>query len=92
MQLNSTNKSETESRLDPETKVQFPLTRTNFMLMGAAALMIVVGFLLMTGPSTTTEEFNPDIFSTRRIVVGPAIAFVGFLFMAVAIIYRNKKS
>lgn len=81
-----------ESKLDLENKVEFPLTRTNFMMMAASALLIIVGFLLMLGPSTTADAFNPDIFSTRRIIVGPAISFIGFIAMAVAIIYRNKKA
>lgn len=68
-----------------------PLLKINFLLMAAAAVVIIVGFLLMLGPATTTEEFNPDIFSTRRIAVGPTIAFLGFIFMGIAIIYRPKK-
>lgn len=79
------------SQLDPETYVQFPLVRINFILMAIAGAAIIIGFLLMLGGSTTAEGFNPDIFSTRRIVVGPALSFLGFLFMAFAIIYRPKK-
>ncbi len=78
------------SQLDPETRAEFPLTAINFKLMAIAAVAIVVGFLLMLGGSTTAEAFNPDIFSTRRVVVGPTITFLGFLFMAVAIIYRPR--
>ncbi|MBD5215592.1 MAG: DUF3098 domain-containing protein [Bacteroidales bacterium] len=63
-----------------------PLQRANFVAMAIAGLMIVVGFLLMLGGSSTEAEFNPDIFSTRRIVVGPCIAFLGFVAMAIAII------
>ncbi|MBD5174194.1 MAG: DUF3098 domain-containing protein [Bacteroidales bacterium] len=63
-----------------------PLQRANFVAMAIAGLMIVVGFLLMLGGSSTETEFNPDIFSTRRIVVGPCIAFLGFVAMAIAII------
>ena len=44
-----------------------------------------------TGDSTSMESFNSDIFSTRRIIVGPAIAFLGFIFMGFGIIYRSKK-
>lgn len=80
-----------ESKLDPEQRVQLPLVKINFILMGVAAALIVVGFLLMLGGSTTAEGFNPDIFSTRRIVVGPALSFIGFVFMGFAIIYRSKK-
>lgn len=73
-----------------EPESNFPLTRINFILMAVAGAMIVIGFLLMLGGSTTTEAFNPDIFSTRRIIVGPGIAFLGFLAMGAAIVYRPK--
>ena len=77
-------------QLDRETPVEFPLVKTNFILMAIAGAAIVIGFLLMLGPSTTAAGFEPDIFSTRRIVVGPTISFLGFVFMAFAIIYRPK--
>lgn len=75
----------------PETRAEFPLTRTNFILMAIAGAAIVIGFLLMLGPKTTAAGFEPDIFSTRRIVIGPALAFLGFVFMGFGIIYRPKK-
>lgn len=65
-----------------------PLGRNNFILMAIAGAMIIVGFLLMLGGSSTEEAFNPDIFSTRRIIVGPAISFIGFIFMGYAIIRK----
>lgn len=69
-----------------------PFTRTNFIMMACCLLMIVVGFLLMSGGgSDNPAEFNPEIFSTRRIVVGPTITFLGFLLMAFAIIWSPKK-
>ncbi len=67
-----------------------PLLKNNFIAMGISGILIVVGFLLMLGGSSTSESFNPDIFSTRRIVVGPLIAFVGFVAMAIAIIIKPK--
>lgn len=74
--------------IERESYDQRPLTRNNFIGMAVAALMIVLGFILMLGGSTTETEFNPDIFSARRIVVGPAIAFLGFVAMAIAIIVK----
>lgn len=67
-----------------------PLLKNNFIAMGIAAALIFTGFLLMLGDSSTAESFNPDIFSVRRIVVGPLIAFIGFVAMAVAIIIKPK--
>ncbi|MDE6683932.1 MAG: DUF3098 domain-containing protein [Duncaniella sp.] len=65
--------------------------RPNFILMAVAGAMIVLGFLLMAGGASTMESFDPDIFSTRRIVIGPAIAFLGFIFMGVGIMYSPKR-
>lgn len=88
----SPNKSKQESNIeDKDVYVRMPLAKINFILMAIAGVMIIVGFLLMLGSSSTPEEFNPDIFSTRRIIVGPTIAFLGFLFMGFGIIYRSKK-
>ena len=77
--------------LERESFDQKPLTRTNFIAMAVSAALIILGFVLMLGGSTTETGFNPDIFSTRRIVVGPAVAFIGFVAMAIAIIIRPKK-
>lgn len=68
-----------------------PFTKLNYYMMGGCVALIVLGFLLMSGGGSTVEGgFNPEIFSTRRIVVGPALAFIGFLLMAFAIVYQPK--
>lgn len=78
--------------LRKEQEVERPFSRINYILMAVCALMILVGFLLMSGGgSATATEFNPEIFSTRRIVVGPLITFLGFLFMAFAIVWNPAK-
>lgn len=89
MEQNDAKKTDTEMT---ESYVRLPLIKMNFILMAIAGAMIVAGFLLMLGGSSTAEEFNPDIFSTRRIIVGPTIAFLGFLFMGFGIIYRPRKN
>lgn len=73
-----------------ESHSQLPLLKINFILMAIAGVMIVLGFCLMAGGATDWDSFNPDIFSTRRIVVGPTIAFIGFIFMGFAIMYSPK--
>lgn len=70
-----------------------PFGKLNYICMGICLVMIIVGFALMGGGGSSVEGgFNPDIFSTRRIVVGPTIAFLGFLLMAFAIIIKPRKA
>ena len=71
-------------------KEKFALGKTNFILIAVGVLIIIAGLLLMTGPSSTETHFEPDIFSTRRVVVAPLVCFVGFVFMIFAIMFRSK--
>lgn len=72
-------------------QVSRPFGRPNFIAMAICLIMIIAGFALMSGPGSTPQTgFNPDIFSTRRIVVGPTIAFLGFLLMAFAIVMKPE--
>lgn len=74
-------------------RVTLPFCRTNFLMMGGCVLLIIIGFALMSGGGSPTDtEFNPEIFSTRRIVVGPLLTFLGFLLMAFAIIWTPRKN
>ena len=84
-----------ENSLQKQEFSERALGRNNFIAMAIAGAMIFIGFLLMLGGGSSIENgFNPDIFSTRRIVVGPMITFLGFVAMAVAvcIIPREKKN
>jgi uncharacterized membrane protein len=71
-------------------KEKFALGKANFILIAIGVLIIIAGLLLMTGPSSTETHFEPDIFSTRRVVVAPLVCFVGFVFMIFAIMFRSK--
>lgn len=73
-------------------KEKFALDKVNFILIAIGVVIIIVGLLLMTGPSSTATHFEPDIFSTRRVVVAPLICLVGFVFMIFAIMFRPQKN
>ena len=64
--------------------------KTNFILIGVGIAIIIIGLLLMTGPNCTTEAFEPDIFSVRRIKVAPVVTLLGFVFIIAAIIFKSK--
>lgn len=65
--------------------------KVNFILLAIGMAIIILGFLLMTGPGSTEGMFEPDIFSVRRIKVAPVICFFGFIFMIYGILKKPKK-
>ena len=73
-----------------KAKVTYPLTKINFILMGICLLLIIIGFWLMTGDANVGDTFNEKLFESSRVTAGPIIAFLGFVLMAFAIIYRKK--
>lgn len=74
-------------------KRNFALGKINYIICGISFLVIILGFFLMTGSATTIEGgFEPDIFSTRRIVVAPMVCFFGFIIMIVGILFPSKKT
>ena len=62
--------------------------KTNFILLGIGMVVIIIGFLLMTGSGSNETMFQPDIFSVRRIKVAPVVCFLGFIFMIYGILRK----
>lgn len=71
-------------------KPQFALGKQNYLLIAISFILIVAGFILMMGSGSTEEAYNPDIFSTRRIVIAPTITFIGFVCIIFAILRKPK--
>lgn len=71
--------------------MKFNLPKRNAILIGISLIVIVLGFALMAGEPSGATEYNPDIFSFRRITVGPMISLLGFVLMVVAILFNSRK-
>ena len=67
------------------------LPNFNVWLILASFVIVIIGFALLAGAPSGATEYNPDIFSFRRITVGPMIALFGFVMMIFAILYKPKK-
>ena len=86
----ATQEKKTQVENQPKGKVSYPLTKINFILMGICLLLIIIGFWLMAGDANVGDTFNKNLFESSRVTTGPIIAFLGFVLMAFAIIYRKK--
>ena len=71
--------------------MKFNLPKFNAVLIAISLVIIIMGFALMTGAPSGATEYNPDIFSFRRITVGPMVSLCGFLVMVVGILFKPRK-
>ena len=71
-------------------KKNFAFDRMNYILLAIGMAIVVIGFLLMSGSGSTETNYDPDIFSARRIKLGPAVCLFGFVSMIYAVIRKPK--
>ena len=67
--------------------LRFLLTSHSIFIV--ACILIAVGYLLMSGPGSTEQSFNPDIFSPRRIVIAPLLCLAGYVLIVVGILRKE---
>ena len=66
-----------------------PLFRKmNYILMGVGALLLIIGYICLSGGKVPDDVFDGEIFNTRRIVVAPI--FIGLMTEIVAIMWHPK--
>jgi len=73
-----------------ETSNKFGLDKQNLIMIMIGFAIVVLGFILMTGAPSQDTTYNPDIFSFRRIILGPGVSLAGFLFIIFGILYKKK--
>jgi len=71
-------------------KRNFAFDKMNFILLAIGMAVVVVGFILMSGAGSTETNYDPDIFSARRIKVAPVVCLVGFVSMIYAVMRKPK--
>ena len=73
--------SERKQHTSP-SKPGFAFQKINYQLFLASILVVIVGFVLMTG--------SEDIYSFTKITLAPIVIVLGFALGFVAILYKPK--
>jgi uncharacterized integral membrane protein len=82
-----------ENRDNRVDEGRMPFTTKNYVMLLVGVLVIVLGFVLMSGGGEhTATEFDSSIFSFRRITLAPIVVIAGFVVVGVAIMKRFKTS
>jgi hypothetical protein len=69
------------------------LGRENYILIGIGLVVILIGFILMSGgKSDDPNVFKPEeVYSATRITVAPIVVILGFIIEIYAVFHRSKK-
>lgn len=76
-------KAKTPVKATPSSKIDFVFGKQNYLLTGIAFVVVIIGFLLMTGG-------KEDIYSFRRITLAPLVVLTGFVIGVFAIMIKGK--
>ena len=79
----------TTSSNTPKTNRHRKFNITSRHIIVAACLLIITGYVLMSGPGSTEQSFRPDIFSARRIVIAPMLCLSGYLLIVWGILKKQ---
>ena len=71
-------------------KKNLAFDKVNYILLAVGMAVVVLGFILMSGGSSSEAAYDPDIFSARRIKVAPVVCLLGFVSMIYAVIRKPK--
>lgn len=71
----------------------FIFDRANYLIMITGVLVILVGFMLMSGGATSDPTVFPkaELYSFRRITLAPIVVMIGFGIEIYAILKRPKE-
>ena len=72
-------------------KKDFLFNRIRYRLLFISVIIIIIGFLLMSGgESNNPEIFSNEIYSFRRIRLAPLVVILGFTFCIITILKKSK--
>ena len=81
-----------KSKIMKQKETETVFSRRNYIILLIGSVVIIVGYLFMSGEGSTPAAYNPDIFSRLRICIAPIICLLGYLLNVVGIIYITKKN
>jgi hypothetical protein len=68
---------------------EFAFGKINFQLLLVSIALLLIGYFLMAGgKAENPAEFNPEVFSARRITIAPLVVLLGYCVGVYAIVKK----
>ena len=77
-----------KSYTQEEKNISSPFSRKNYLILLAGGILIILGYILMSGEGSTLAAYNPDIFSGMRIRIAPILCLIGYILNIIGIVKR----
>ena len=74
-----------------EEEIKTVLSKRNYVILIIGSILIITGYVLMSGEGSTPAAYNPDIFSGIRICIAPLLCLLGYLLNVFGILYRPRQ-
>ncbi len=72
-------------------KKDFLFNKRRYRLLFVSVIIIIIGFLLMSGgESNNPEIFSNEIYNFRRIRLAPLVVILGFTLCIITILKKSK--
>lgn len=65
--------------------------KRNYIILTVGSILIIAGYIVMSGEGSTLAAYHPDIFSETRIRIAPSVCLLGYLLNVFGILYRPLK-
>ena len=74
-----------------EEEIKTVLGKRNYVILIISLILIIIGYILMSGEGSPLAAYNPDIFSGIRICIAPLLCLLGYLLNVFGILYRPRQ-
>lgn len=80
-----------KTKIVKEKEQETVLNKKNYIILIIGSILIIAGYILMSGEGSTLAAYNPDIFSGIRICIAPLLCLLGYLLNVFGILYRPRQ-
>lgn len=80
-----------KTKIVKEKEQETVLSKKNYIILIIGSILIIAGYILMSGEGSTLAAYNPDIFSGIRICIAPLLCLLGYLLNVFGILYRPRQ-
>ena len=91
--ISKTSNSGSLFKIPQSSNTEILFDKINYILIGIGGILIILGFIFMSGGNQDPKVFNEaELYSFRRITLAPITILLGFLLVAIAILKKPNSA